>query len=159
MSKLKYLIVDDSATVRLTIKQALSQENVPGELVSEADSAGEAISVFDREVPDVVFLDVSLTEGMSTGSEGDQFLDILSRPRPSIQSGNEVARYMLSRNPQLTIVICTGNAPDDPRVRELIKGGAFQLLQKPIRLSQIREVLRQVRDERDDSASSTPPDA
>jgi hypothetical protein len=31
----------------------------------------------------------------------------------------------------------------------MIKGGAFQLLQKPVHLAQIRQVLLQVRDERD----------
>jgi CheY-like chemotaxis protein len=151
MAGLIYLIVDDSPTVRLTIKQALAQEQIAPENVSEANSATEAVTEFDRTHPDVVFLDVSLTEGATSSPGGDQFLNILNRPRVTYQSGNEVARYMLSRNPKLTIVVCTGNPAEDPRVRELIKGGAFQLLQKPIRLSQIREVLRQVRDERDDS--------
>jgi CheY-like chemotaxis protein len=150
MKALHYLIVDDSPTVRLTVKQALAQENVPAASVSEAGSATEAVEEFDRTHPDVVFLDVSLTERPSIDPGSDQHLDILSRRRVPLQSGNEVARYMRSHNPKLTIVVCTGNPPDDPRVRELIKGGAFQLLQKPIHLTQIREVLRQVRDERDD---------
>lgn len=152
MTALRYLIVDDSPTVRLTIKQALGQEQVPGDNIREASSATEAVTTFDHFHPDVVFLDVSLTEGPATVPGGDQYLNILNRPRTPLQSGNEVARYMISRNPQLTVVVCTGNPSDDPRVRELIKGGAFQLLQKPIRLAQIREVLRQVRDERDDAA-------
>ncbi|MGA9839173.1 MAG: response regulator [Thermoplasmata archaeon] len=156
MTVLTYLVVDDSPTVRLTIKQALSQEQVPPEHVSEASSASEAVATFDRVHPDVVFMDVSLTEGAAATPGGDQFLNILNRPRTQLQSGNEVARYMRARNPNLTVVVCTGNPSDDPRVRELIKGGAFQLLQKPIRLAQIREVLRQVRDERDDGPANPP---
>jgi DNA-binding NarL/FixJ family response regulator len=147
MTALRYLIVDDSPTVRLTIRQALGQEKVPADRIAEAGSAHEAMAAFDRAPADVVFLDVSLQEGTKTVPAAGQILDIL-HPPPTTQGGNDVARYMLAKNPKLTIVVCTGNPPDDPRVRELIQGGAFQLLQKPVRLAQIREVLRQVRDER-----------
>jgi CheY-like chemotaxis protein len=155
MTQLRYLIVDDSPTVRLTIKQALSQDKVPPGNVSEAATAADAVAEFDRTNPDVVFLDVTLTEG--PGNPGtDQFLDLLNHPRAMPKSGNDVARYLRARNPGVTIVVCTGNAPDDPRVRELIKGGAFQLLQKPVHLAQIREVLREVRDEKDGAATPSP---
>ena len=154
MTELRFLVVDDSPTVRLTIKQALVQESVPADRISEAGSASEAITAFDRDAPDVVFLDVSLTEGGAPASP--QILDILSRPRTAPQGGNDVARYMIAHNPKLTVVVCTGNPEDDPRVRELIKGGAFQLLRKPVRLAQIREVVRQVRDERANAEASAP---
>jgi CheY-like chemotaxis protein len=147
MTGLRYLIVDDSPTVRLTIRQALGQEKVPADRITEAGSAQEAIAAFDHSPVDVVFLDVSLQGGTKPAPATGQILDILNPP-PSAMSGNDVARYMTAKNPKLTVVVCTGNAPDDPRVRELIQGGAFQLLQKPVRLAQIREVLRQVRDER-----------
>jgi CheY-like chemotaxis protein len=148
MPDLRYLVVDDSPTVRLTIRQALSQEKVASELVSEAASAGEAIAAFDRDHPDVVFLDVSLVEGASGAAHPGPNFNILSAPRAAPQSGNDVARYMIARDPNVTVVVCTGNSADDPRVRELIKGGAFQLIQKPVRLAQIRAVLRQVQAER-----------
>jgi|SRR5580658_335705 CheY-like chemotaxis protein len=144
MVELRYLIVDDSPTVRLTIKQALSQEKVDASRVAEAGSAAEAVTQFDKTHPDVVFLDVTLTE-----SAAPAVFDVLGRPNTVPKSGNEVARYMRAKNPGVTIVVCTGNPGDDPRVREMIKGGAFQLLQKPVHLAQIRQVLLQVRDERD----------
>ncbi|HTZ62392.1 MAG TPA: response regulator [Thermoplasmata archaeon] len=144
MPPLRYLIVDDSPTVRLTIKQALAQENVPAEVVSEAGSASEAVAAFDQARPHVVFLDITLSEGAA----GGPMIDLLHQPRNPNQSGNDVARYMLQKSPDLTIVVCTGNPSDDPRVRALIKAGAFQVLQKPIRLAQIRDVLRQIQAER-----------
>ncbi|HTW76150.1 MAG TPA: response regulator [Thermoplasmata archaeon] len=153
MLALRYLVVDDSPTVRLTIRQALTQEKVPSDMVAEAATASEAIAAFDRDHPDVVFLDVSLTEGATAPSKAGPVLNLLPPSRPAPQGGNDVARYMIARDPNITVVVCTGNAADDPRVRELIKGGAFQLLQKPIRLSQIREVLRQVQAERSGSPS------
>jgi len=144
MTGLRYLIVDDSPTVRLTIKQALAQEKVPSEEVFEAGSASEAVAAFDRAHPQVVFLDITLSEGAAAGP----IVDLLHQPRNPNQSGNDVARYMLQKSPDLTIVVCTGNPSDDPRVRALVNAGAFQVLQKPIRLAQIRDVLRQVLAER-----------
>jgi len=44
MTELRFLVVDDSPTVRLTIKQALVQESVPADRISEAGSASEAIT-------------------------------------------------------------------------------------------------------------------
>ncbi|HTW40048.1 MAG TPA: response regulator [Thermoplasmata archaeon] len=144
MVELRYLIVDDSPTVRLTIKQALAQEKVDPSHVAEAGNGNDAIAMFDQTHPDVVFLDVTLSE-----SAAPPVFDVLARPNSAPKSGNEVARYMRAKNPAVTIVVCTGNPGDDPRVREMIKGGAFQLLQKPVHLAQIRQVLLQVRDEKE----------
>ncbi|HTT15500.1 MAG TPA: response regulator [Thermoplasmata archaeon] len=145
MTELRYLIVDDSPTVRHLIVQALRTENVPDGQIAEADSADRAIEAFDRVPPDVVFLDVSLTGGDVVAGGG--YLDLLHPTGTRPESGNDVARHMLSRNPALRIVVCTGNPPEDPRVRDLVRGGAFQVLQKPVHLAQIREVLRQIREE------------
>lgn len=152
MEELRYLIVDDSPTVRLTVKQGLLQEKVPADHIVEVGSAADALTAFDRVHPQVVFLDVSLGEAARPGAE----FDILSRPRAGPKSGNEVARHFRTRDPSVTIVVCTGNSTDDPRVRELIQGGAFQVLQKPVRLPQIREVLHQIREERGDGAAPSP---
>ncbi len=152
MTDLRYLIVDDSPTVRLTIRQALTQDGVPADRVSEADSAAAATRAFDHDHPDVVFLDVTLSDAPAPAT--GRILGILDPPRPVAQGGNDVARYMIAKDPKVTVVVCTGNPADDPRVRELIQGGAFQLLQKPIRLAQVREVLRQVREERAESSGS-----
>jgi CheY-like chemotaxis protein len=154
MTGLRYLIVDDSPTVRLTIRQALGQEKVPADRIAEAGSAAEAMRAFDQTPADVVFLDVNLADGGKSAPAGGQILPILTPPPQAPAGGNDVARYMLSKNPRLAVVVCTGNPPDDPRVRELVQGGAFQLLQKPVRLAQIREVLRQVREERETPESA-----
>ncbi len=148
MSDLHYLIVDDSPTVRQLFTQALRKEGVPDARIAEADSAEHAIAVFDKLKPDVVFLDVSLT---GSDSNSGAYLDLLHAATTKPESGNDVARHMLSRNPTTRIVVCTGNPPDDPRVRDLIRAGAYQVLQKPVHLPQIRDVLRQIRDEDADS--------
>jgi CheY-like chemotaxis protein len=149
MTALRYLVVDDSPTIRLTIRKALVQESVAEDLISEAGNAREAIAAYDRDHPDVVFMDVSLTSGNPPApTQAGSVTNLLAPPRSLVQNGNDVVRYMTARNPKLTVVVCTGNSPDDPRVRELIQGGAFQLLQKPVRLAQIRDVVQQLTAER-----------
>jgi len=148
MTGIRFLIVDDSPTVRLTIRQALTHEKVPAENIDEAGSAQAAIEAFDRTPADVVFLDVNLQSGPPPAPAGGAILPILNPPPARPEGGNDVARNLTAKNPRLMVVVCTGNPPDDPRVRELIQAGAFQLLQKPVRMAQIRDVLRQVREER-----------
>jgi|GEM_PF-1879245 len=159
MTALQILIVEDSPTVRLTIRQALSQEGVPDDQVWEAGTASDAIRLFDEHHPRVVFIDISLPEGGRLVTETAGFLDFLISTPSTYEGGNQVARTMLARDPRIKIVICTGNPPDDPRVRELIKAGAFQLVQKPVRLAQIREVLRQLRAEFESGAPGAGDDA
>ncbi len=148
MTGLRYLIVDDSPTVRLTIRQALLHEKVPTDQIDEAGTAQSALESFDRAPADVVFLDVNLQSGPAPAPAGGQILPILTPPPVRSDGGNDVARHMTARNPRVMVIVCTGNPPDDPRVRELIQNGAFHLLQKPIRMAQVRDVLRQVREER-----------
>ncbi len=88
---------------------------------------------------------------------GSPVFDLLNPRSAAPKSGNDVARYMRSKYPGVTIVVCTGNPADDPRVREMVKGGAFQLLQKPVHLAQIRQVLLQVRDEREGQSTAANP--
>jgi DNA-binding NarL/FixJ family response regulator len=147
MSSLRYLIVDDSPTVRLTIRRALTQAGTPADLVGEADSAMSAAEEFEKSPPDVVFIDISLPEGGQFRTGEGTFLDFLLKSPSPFQGGNDVARAMLNRNPQLKVIVCTGNPPDDPRVREMIKAGAFQLLEKPIRLAQVLDVVHAVEGE------------
>jgi CheY-like chemotaxis protein len=149
MAGLRYLIVDDSPTVRLTIRQALRQESTPNQSVAEADSAQSAITKFDAEHPDVVFLDIDLTRVDPSTLDSGRTLDLLHPAAQTDREAPNVARYMLAKNAKLKIVVCTGNTPDDSRVRELIKLGAFHILSKPVHLAQIREVLKDVRAEHD----------
>lgn len=142
-----YLIVDDSPTVRLTIRRALVQERVPESAILEADGTGPAIERFDAAHPSVVFLDISLTEGTPPRGNDVGFLNLVAPASRRFEDGQDVARYMLAADPKVRIIVCTGNPPDDPRVRELIKGGAFHLIQKPVRHGQIREVLTALRED------------
>jgi CheY-like chemotaxis protein len=148
MPAAKFLIVEDSPVVRLAIRQALRNGAVPESAIFEAATASEAIELFDREHPGIVFTDISLPVGNPTARSGSEgFFAFLASASSPLDGGMEASRYMLARDPAIRLVVCTGNPPDDPRVRELIKAGAFHVLEKPLRAAEVRTVLDRLRAE------------
>jgi CheY-like chemotaxis protein len=148
MPTAKFLIVEDSPVVRLAIRQALRNGAVPEAAIFEAATASEAIDLFDREHPGVVFTDISLPLGTpSSRAASDGFFAFLASAPSPLDGGMEASRYILTRDPTVRLIVCTGNPPDDPRVRELIKAGAFHVLEKPLRAAEVRTVLDRLRAE------------
>jgi two-component system NtrC family response regulator len=148
MPIVKFLIVEDSPVVRLAIRQALRNGAVPEHAIFEASTASEAIDLFDKERPSVVFTDISLPLGKPTSrSASDGFFSFLASAPSPLDGGMEASRYILTRDPSVHLIVCTGNPPDDPRVRELIKAGAFHVLEKPLRAAEVRTVLERLRAE------------
>jgi DNA-binding NarL/FixJ family response regulator len=84
MVKLKILIVDDIASMRLLIKQYL-RKNEAVVVVGEAGNGEEALSIIQDSKPDVVIMDMSLPGG----------------------SGVEVARKIKSLLPHIYIYLCS----------------------------------------------------
>jgi DNA-binding NarL/FixJ family response regulator len=118
----KYLIVDDSPTVRLTLAASIRNARKGSVELAEASDAEGALREFRARAPDVVFLDMMLPKG----------------------SGLEVLRTMLEESPTSRIVLVTGLPPGDPQVVQGIAAGAFALLQKPARTEAIRKVLNDI---------------
>ncbi|MCI4326841.1 MAG: response regulator [Thermoplasmata archaeon] len=148
MPTAKVLIVEDSPVVRLAIRQALRNGGILENAIFEAATASEAIELFDREHPTVVFTDISLPLGNPTArSSSDGFFAFLASAPSPLDGGMEASRYMLNKDPTIRLIVCTGNPPDDPRVRELIKAGAFHVLEKPLRAAEVRTVLERLRAE------------
>jgi CheY-like chemotaxis protein len=143
----RILIVEDSPVVRLAIHQALKNERIAEEEIFEADTASKAIELFDRVHPDVVFADITLPLGSPIRQATDGFFGFLAAAPSPLDGGLEAARYMLSHKPELKLVVCSGNPPDDPRVRELVKAGAFHVLVKPLQPTELRAVMARLRDE------------
>ncbi|MCI4336936.1 MAG: response regulator [Thermoplasmata archaeon] len=143
----KFLIVEDSPVVRLAIRQALKNSSVDDRLIFDADTASKAIEVFNQERPDVAFVDISLPIGKASRPGAEGFFGFLAVAPSALDGGSAAARYMMAHHPALKLIVCTGNPPEDPRVRELIKAGAFQVLEKPLRAEQIRGILERLRTE------------
>ncbi len=115
-TKEKILIVDDERFVRMTLGEALRSWNYEA---FEAGTIAEARTVFEREEPSVVLLDIDLPDG----------------------SGLDVLGDIKEKFPDTIAVMVTGNIDVENTIAAL-RGGAHDFIGKPIRLEELRVTLR-----------------
>jgi CheY-like chemotaxis protein len=118
----RFLLVDDSPTVRLTLATSIRNAARGPAEIHEAADGETALKEFQAKAPDAVFLDLML-------------------PR---MSGLEVLRRMLEIRPEAKIVLITGLPPSDPQVVQGIAAGAFGFIPKPARTESVRKVLNEM---------------
>ncbi|HLE47071.1 MAG TPA: response regulator [Candidatus Thermoplasmatota archaeon] len=118
-----YLIVDDSATVRITLKAAIAAADTTQPRILEARNAPIAITEFRMNNVDVVFLDMMLGPDMN---------------------GRELLQLMLNEKPEQKVILVTGLGRDHPDVVGAVSLGAFSFVQKPIRNDAIKRVLTEL---------------
>lgn len=116
----KYLLVDDSPTVRLTLAAAIKQASRGVVEITEAADADSAMKAFKTKKPDAVFLDIMLEEK---------------------RDGLDLLKEMLAIDPKARVIFVTGLPATDPKVVKGIQQGAFSYLAKPARTEAIRKVL------------------
>lgn len=115
----KILLVEDAVSVRTQLKALLARERIDEDRILEAPSGNDGLKLFREEDPDVVFLDVMLPD----------------------KPGWDVGPEMLELDPEANIVLLTALEPEDPQVRELVASGVVEVLEKPVREEEIRDVL------------------
>jgi len=76
MNRIKVLIVDDSATVRQTLQEILS-EDPELEVIGAAPDPYVAVRRIEKQAPDVIILDVEMPR-----MDGLTFLDRIMRQHP-----------------------------------------------------------------------------
>jgi len=118
--KARILVVDDEAEIRRSVRMILEYE---GFEVLEASSGPDAISIVEREAPDLVFLDIKMP-----GMDG---LDALQRIRTS--------------NDALPVVIISGHGTVSTAV-EATKAGAFDFIEKPLTTERVLVTIRNALD-------------
>ena len=127
----RVLVVDDDATIRRSLAEALSDDRTT--TVDTAESANAALAMLGRVAPDVVLSDVRMP-----GLDGIAFLRLLRERAPSID-----------------VVLMT--AYDDmPTVVAAMREGAAEFLVKPLDLPQLRRVIDSVFDDRRSRAAASP---
>ena len=109
----RILIVDDEPLIRSGLSKALRGVAV----IETADCGAQAIARVNTRFYDVCFLDVVL---------------------PDV-SGIEVMRQIQKKSPDTKIVVMTAYA--DETTREIILREAYRFMEKPLDLSQIKEIV------------------
>lgn len=116
--KLKVLIGDDDAGMRLVLKKAIGK-NEGFEIVGEGENGLEALSLAEKLKPDVVFLDVEMPE----------------------MNGVECGKRIIDINPQTIIIFATAHAE---YMEEAFQLYAFDYLVKPFKLERIFQTLDRI---------------
>ena len=117
-SRIRMLVVDDEQSIRrlcMTVGQTL------GYVCTEADSAEAALAQAPAMSPDLVIADLRL---------------------PNL-SGADLLRQLKSRLPATEVVIMTGHGSIESAV-EAMKLGAYDYIQKPFRVEELRMLLRRM---------------
>jgi len=117
-SRIRLLVVDDEQSIRrlcMTVGSSL------GYLCSEAESAEAALAQSPAVAPDMVVTDLCL---------------------PNL-SGSDLLRQIKSRLPATEVVIMTGHGSIESAV-EAMKLGAYDYIQKPFRVEELRMLLRRM---------------
>ncbi len=118
MRQLKVLVADDDDGMRLVIKRMI--EKTEGfELCGEATNGRDALALFERERPQVVFLDVEMPE----------------------MDGVECARQIFDTDPRVTILFATAH---EHYMKEAFEVYAFDYLVKPFKVERVKETLAKV---------------
>ena len=113
---MKVIICDDSMLARKKIKTALSQIGVTQ--VFEASDGEQAIAVFKDKRPDITLMDIVM---------------------PKID-GVEALKAILAEDPKAKVVMASSVGTQE-NLKEAIKAGAFDFLQKPVSEDQIKSLI------------------
>lgn len=123
----RYLIVDDSPTVRQFVAGALRKLGGATLEIVEAGDFEQARRAFEEKPPDLVFLDMIL----GSGPGGAVLLD-----------------FFLQKAVDLPVIIISGLQRDHPNIVDAMSRGAFGYIEKPLRRDAIRAILDELEQER-----------
>jgi len=113
------VIADDNDMMRSILRAMLRGEEY--DVVGEARNGQAAIDIVDRLKPDIVCMDVVMPE----------------------KSGIEALREIKATNPDIEIVMVTGNS-DPETVQESIMNGASGFIIKPFNAARVLDALKKV---------------
>jgi CheY-like chemotaxis protein len=117
MNTRRILIADDETNIRLMLRASLESE---GYVIEEAVDGVEALKAIERQVPDVMILDMSMP-----GLDGMGVLKELQGVRPE-------------RRPRVIVLTAYGSIPAAVKA---IRLGAVDFLEKPIVPDEMREAV------------------
>jgi two-component system, NtrC family, response regulator AtoC len=116
MPKAKVLVVDDDSAIRYMLSEALRGW---GYEPLDAGTVATALEIFEAEQPLAVLQDINLPDG----------------------SGLDALLEYKKRQPQVIVIMITGEVHLDNTIAAL-RGGAYDFIGKPIRLSELQVTIR-----------------
>jgi len=119
VKKYKLMIVDDHDVVRMGIITLL--EDSEFEVINEASSVAETLEKVAKEKPDVILMDVRLSDG----------------------SGIDACRQIVENYPEVRVLIVTSYADDDAVLSSILAGASGYVL-KQIDRQALRDAIRKV---------------
>ena len=126
---IRYLVVDDSVFARKNVAKMV--ESFGGEIAGEAGDGCTAITEYDRTMPDMVLMDITMPQ----------------------MEGIEAAERIVRSHPEARIVMVSSVGYQENIVAALQKG-ARHFVQKPVKSEILYEVIKYVMG--DDAAVATP---
>ncbi len=114
----KVILVEDESGVRTLLKKII-ERNSGFEVVGECDNLGDAVSLFHRVRPEVVFLDIEINGA----------------------SGIDCAKIIVDLEPKTKIIFATAHAEYMPEAFEVY---AFDYLVKPFDVERVEKTLRRI---------------
>ena len=116
----KLLLVDDEENILKQMRYALEADYQ----VFTSSIEGEALSIFEKEKPAVVTLDLSLNPN-----------------NPADLGGMRLLEQFLSQEPSTRAIVVTGNN-DDQNAFRAVRLGAFDYYAKPVRLEELKIMIK-----------------
>jgi two-component system chemotaxis response regulator CheY len=117
MSSKKILISDDSILARKQLHDVIDKY-VPDANVYEAEDGKEAVTLFTKESPDLILIDITMP----------------------VMNGIEAIKEIIQINPSANIVVVS-SIGTKTELKEAIMAGAVDFIQKPFSVSQIKVLL------------------
>jgi CheY-like chemotaxis protein len=139
---LRILAVDDSASARKVFQGVLTRLGVTLPDLRFASTAPEALQLFTQWRPELVFVDIDLKTAPARGSPAPGPTNSGPSGGMGEVDGDELAKVLLQRNPNLRLVVVTAYDSDHPRVKALLALGASEVIVKPVMASRVQEVLQ-----------------
>lgn len=143
----KILIVDDEPHLRLLLEQTLEEFEDLGVKFFSAGNGSEAIDIIKREMPELVFLDVTMPEitGYEVCGKSRKTLSGFGESKEKNDSGYEVCRMVKKelRLDNVYIVMLTAKGQETERQKGM-DAGADAYMNKPFNPDAIVKVASDV---------------
>jgi two-component system, chemotaxis family, chemotaxis protein CheY len=121
IKQLKIMIVDDSLSARMLLKNAFSDSIKKYSVFIEAVDGEEAVELFRKELPNIVFMDLTMPK----------------------MNGREALLEIKKIAPDIDVIMVTADRQKETK-KELIGAGASNVLNKPVDEDELRDICAKI---------------